>query len=156
MSRSSFDINATWLALLSALSHASTLSSGLGWDLSEGHQWAGDLWRWPCSKLSLLSFGPGFGGLTQMLFSGCSPTSWPDAAEARELLSDHHYPTNQPLHSVHRQGEGEAWAQVAAGDCGGSLKSNRKDKWSFNCHTCSHATLQLLFLTQLRITVENG
>lgn len=101
---------------------------------------------WPMSRRSMKVsifqafssiFVPGFRGptqmsfreLTQMLFSGCSPTSWPDAAEAGELLSDHHYPTNQPLHPVHRQGEGEAWAQVAARCSRGSVNIRMCLKW---------------------------
>lgn len=42
----------------------------------------------------------------------CSPASWSDAAEAGELVSDHHRQTDQPLHSVHCQGQREAGAQV--------------------------------------------
>lgn len=45
-------------------------------------------------------------------FTGSSAASRPDAAEAGELLPDHHHPTDQPLHPVHRQGRREAPAQV--------------------------------------------
>lgn len=46
------------------------------------------------------------------MFTDSSPASWPDAAEAGERLPDHHRQTDQPLHPVHRQGQGETRAQV--------------------------------------------
>lgn len=174
MSRLSFEINATSLAL--HLSFHTFQPFPQAWDetfqrvtneqeIYEGDPFPSFLFRiW--AKLQ---------GADPDLFSGCSPTSWPDAAEARELLSDHHYPTNQPLHPVHRQGEREAWAQVAVRYALASTKINGNYKWCLYCHTCSwkrtnmfaieHYFLSktflkyshaiLLLMKYLRITVGN-
>lgn len=53
--------------------------------------------------LTLISFSP---------FSNSSPASRPNAAEAGELLLNHHRQADQPVHPVHRQSQRETRAQV--------------------------------------------
>ncbi|XP_034389459.1 RING finger protein 207 isoform X2 [Cyclopterus lumpus] len=52
----------------------------------------------------------------QEIYEGFSPASRPNAAEAGELLPDHHHQTDQPLHPVHRQSQRETGAQVSGGE----------------------------------------
>lgn len=85
--------------------------AGLGGDVPEGGERAGDLRRYsrcPPGRHSR----PGSRGHSPL--SPPSPAPRPAAAAAGEQLPDHHHQADRALRPLHRQGEGAAGAQVSS------------------------------------------